>query len=108
MFCKDNKCFNTIDLHQLKYDREELSEHCFPRLDGRPLQVAGGPGAILERASNAPSTRRDITRTPGAEYPSFSQTFQLHYQSALHRFLLYTFCMIHCLGGVPMTDKQVL
>jgi hypothetical protein len=109
LFCKDNGCLTAIDLEELKYDQEDPSgDHCFPRRDGRPLTVAGGPDAILERASTTPSTRNEITFRPGARYPAFSLAFQLKYQSALHRFLCYIFCLIHSTAGVPMTDKQVL
>jgi hypothetical protein len=109
MFCKDNSCIDAIDVRQLKYGMDDPSkDHCFPRRDGNPINVAGGPNAILDRASTMPSTRDEITFSPDTHDPIFSRTFQINYQVALHRFLCCLFCVIHVIGGLPMTDKQVL
>lgn len=109
LFCKDNSCITTINVNQLKYGMEDPSKnHCFPRRDGNPINVAGGPNAILDRASAMPSTRNEITFSLDTHDPTFSQAFQIEYQAALHRFLCCLFCVIHVTGGLPMTDKQVL
>lgn len=109
LFCKDNRCITAININQIKYGMEDPSgNHCFPRRDGNPIHVADGPKGILDRASAMPSTRDEITFNPDIHDPTFSQTFQINYQAALHRFLCSLFCVIHVTGGLPMTDKQVL
>jgi hypothetical protein len=102
LFCDDDSSISSIDVSRLTDGLDDQGPgHRFLQNDGNCLNIAGGPKAILPRASALPSLRNEISFRPGTHNPVFSATFQIEYQLALQKFFIYLFAIIHTTGGLP-------